>query len=104
MHHYATGTAELVGGEPPLSPETIGRAPSNYDAPVPLIPLDELVKLKTKTAPSAPAIPTVLSAIPSVAPPVATVARQRVVVRLLGGEELELGSFDGKDAALERAR
>jgi hypothetical protein len=105
MHHYATGTADLVGGEPPLSPETIGRAPSSYDAPVPVIPLEELVRLKARAAAPEPVAATIAHTIASAIMPAAVaVARRRVVVRLLGGEEVELGSFDGKDEALEQAR
>src|SRR5687768_4768668 len=36
----------IAAGEPPLSPETIGRAPSNFDAPVPIVAFDELVRRK----------------------------------------------------------
>ncbi len=82
---FATGTAGTVGlvsTEPPLSPETIGRAPSNFDAPVPLIPLEELVGLGKKEP----------------APDV-----RRLVLRLAGGEELELGAYDSKHEAVARA-
>ena len=91
----------IAAGEPPLSPETIGRAPSNYDAPVPLVPFDELVRRKTAakgTTPDAPVSP--------IAPisPIAGVERLRLVVRLLGGEELEVGTFLDRDAASARAK
>lgn len=89
---FATGSARPVGlmsTEPPLSPETIGRAPSNFDPPVPLVPLEELVGLK-KDPPAAQAKPK-----PDV---------RRVVLKLVGGEELELGSYDDQDAAVARAQ
>jgi hypothetical protein len=90
---FATGTAGPVGlasSEPPLSPETIGRAPSNFDPPVPLVSLEELVGLGKRTATPAPAAPTAVL--------------QRLVLRLTGGEELELGAFADKDAAVARAQ
>ena len=37
------------------------------------------------------------------APPVETTAA-RLVVRMLGGEELELGTFDDRDGAIEAAK
>ena len=88
----------IAAGEPPLSPETIGRAPSNYDAPVPLVPFDELVRRKTAaqtTVPDSPIAPIA---------PIAAVERLRLVVRLLSGEEVEVGTFLDKDAAAARAK
>ena len=85
----------IAAGEPPLSPETIGRAPSNFDAPVPLVPFDELVRRKTAAQATVPDSPIA---------PIAAVARLRLVVRLLSGEELEVGTFLDKDAASARAK
>lgn len=80
----------IAAGEPPLSPETIGRAPSNFDAPVPLVPFDELVRRKAE-AHAAPA-------------PIATAERLRVVVRLVDGGEVETGAFVVRDEAVARAK
>jgi hypothetical protein len=91
---FATGTAGpvgLVSTEPPLSPETIGRAPSNFDPPVPLVSLEELVGLDKRPAP-APVEPLAASDV------------RRLVLRLAGGEELELGAYDSKDEAVLRAQ
>jgi hypothetical protein len=93
---FATGTAGpvgLVSTEPPLSPETIGRAPSNFDPPVPLVSLEELVGLDKRQAPAA-----------APAEPEAVAEARRVVLRLAGGEELELGAYDSKDEAVARAQ
>jgi hypothetical protein len=106
MHQFATGTTGhggLPGGEPPLSPETIGRAPSNFDAPVPVIPLEELVRLKAQA--SGRSEPAALAAPVAMLPTVGPLAeRRRIVVRLVGGDEVELAVVDGQDAAVERAR
>lgn len=82
----------IAAGQPPLSPETIGRAPSNFDAPVPLVPFDELVRRKgsTQTVGTAAAI--------------ATTSRLRVVVRLAGADELEVGVYVVRDEAVARAK
>ncbi|HWN22532.1 MAG TPA: hypothetical protein VNP93_11200 [Gaiellaceae bacterium] len=82
----------IAAGEPPLSPETIGRAPSNFDAPVPLVPFDELVRRKTAAQAGVPASP------------IAAIERLRVVVRLLGGDELEVGTYVDEDGATTRAK
>lgn len=102
MHQFASGpgmTVGLAGSDgPPLSPVTVGRAPSFLEAPVPLRP----------TAGHAP-----VAAPPAQEPveepeeeellaPAADV--RRVVVRLLGGEEIELASFEGRDAAIAAAQ
>lgn len=100
MHQFATGTSgsDVLDGGPPLSPETIGRAPSSFDAPVPLIPLEELVRLKAQAAPASLAVP---AAIPVLA---VALERRRVVVRLVGGDEIDLGAWDGQDEAVDQAR
>lgn len=97
MFQAASGSMAvgLVSGDgPPLSPETIGRAPSIFEAPPPIRPLSELVP--TPAAPAAPA--------PVEEVTVPDLDARRLVVRLLGGEEIELGSFDGRDAAVEAAQ
>jgi hypothetical protein len=98
MHQLATGPGALglVGSEPPLSPETIGRAPSSFEAAVPLRSLEELVGL---TAPAETVAPPAEEL-----PPAALVDPRRLVVRLLGGEDVELGVFDGPDTAIARAK
>lgn len=100
MHQLATGSGPLglVGSEPPLSPETIGRAPSGFDAAVPLRSLEELVGLTAPCETEAPP----KDELPPAAMHVAD--RRRVVVRLLGGDDVELGIFDGPDAAVARAK
>ena len=103
MHQLATGPGALglVGSEPPLSPETIGRAPSNFDVAVPLRSLEELVGLKPRTETEAPSVeelpPAALALAPETDP-------RRLIVRLLGGEDVELGVFAGPDAAIARAK
>ena len=80
----------IAAGEPPLSPETVGRAPSNFDAPVPLVPFDELVRRKTEAqAATAPATAT---------------NRLRLVVRLVGGEELEVATYTVHAQAASQAK
>ena len=99
MHQFATGSSAavgLLGGSdgPPVGPETIGRPPSAFEAPpVPLRPF-----------------PTAVAAVPAEAEdehetdelPVAAEVR-RLVVRLLGGDEVEVGTFDERDDAVEAA-
>ena len=94
MHEFASGSAavSLLGGDsgPPVGPVTVGRPPSSFEAPsVPLRPF-----------------PTSVAAVPAETEteelPVAEV--RRLVVRLLGGEEVELGSFDDRGDAMEAAQ
>ena len=104
MHRLATGpraSLGLAGAEPPLSPQTIGRAPSSFEAAVPLRSLEELVGLSSKPdleAPPAEELP------PAALTPVALADPRRLVVRLLAGEDVELGIFDGPEAAIARAK
>lgn len=101
MHQFAMGSSAavgLLGGSsdgPPVGPETIGRPPSGFEAPpVPLRPF-----------------PTAVVAVPAEVEeeaetdelPVAAEVR-RLVVRLLGGEEIELGTFDDRGGAIEAAQ
>ena len=107
MHQFANGSSAAVsllgGGEsgPPVGPETVGRPPSGYDAsPIPLR-----------------AFPTSVTKAPTEIQPEANVEQEdenedvpavaevrRLVVRLLGGDEIELGSFDERDDAMEAAQ
>ena len=97
MYDFASGqsaSASLLGGsEPPLSPEMVGSSPSFLEAPVPLKPIPTVMSTTTLPAP-----PSLVEA-----PPVETAAA-RLVVRMLGGEELELGTFDDRDDAIEAAK
>ena len=92
MHQFASGplgSVSLIGTEPPLSPETVGRAPGSpafLDGPVELKPIPTLPR--SLTVPERPA---------------PDPEARRLVVRLLGGEELELDRFDGRDDAMKAA-
>ncbi len=101
MHQFASGPGMAVGlantDGPPLSPETVGRAPSFLEAPVPLRPIAEPAPVAT-----APAQEPVEEPEEELLAPAAGV--RRIVVRLLGGEEIELASFDGRDAAIAAAQ
>ena len=100
MHQFASGSSAavgLLGGDsgPPVGPETVGRPPSGFEAPaIPLRPFPSAVAV----APAQPAqVPE------TVEMPIAAEVR-RLVVRLLGGEEVELGSFDDRTDAMEAAQ
>jgi hypothetical protein len=130
MYDFANGPTAAVsllgGSEPPLSPATVGRSPSFLEAPIALKPLAAVTS--TTTLPTATSLPAPLPAPPApiaaveplpvalevpaaitpvaLAPlPVAVEATAaRLVVRMLGGEELELGTFDDRDDAIEAAK
>jgi len=100
MHQFANGSSAavgLLGGSdgPPVGPETVGRPPSNFEAPPsPLRPFPTAV------------VPAPVETEPDTGTeelPVAADVR-RLVVRLLGGEELELGCFDDRGDAMEAAQ
>ena len=105
MYQVASGSGMAVGlvgaDGPPLSPETIGRAPSIFEAPVPIRSLSELTGVETPIVP-VPAPAPVVAPVAEAAAPETDV--RRLVVRLLGGEEIELGSFDDREDAVEAAR
>ncbi len=110
MHQFASGSPGPVAGlarsEPPLSPQTIGRAPSFLEAPTPLRsvsgsqqpeqPVEELLEGPVKSPAQ------IAELLPTRAP--VAVEPRRVVVRLVGDEELELGTFRARDEAVERAK
>ena len=109
MHQFASGSTAAVsllgGGDtsgPPVGPDTIGRPPSNYEAPpVPLRPFPTSVLSAVATEPEAVTeqeIEIETEDMPSMA------EVRRLVVRLLGGDEIELGSFDDRDDAMEAAQ
>ncbi|HWL33484.1 MAG TPA: hypothetical protein VNP89_07755 [Gaiellaceae bacterium] len=99
MYEFASGAAApvavgLIGSEdPPLSPEPVGPAPSNFEAPpVPLRSFETILAEHTSTA----------TAVPAAAPE--SVGARRVVLRLLGGEQLELAAYGDRDEAVAAAR
>jgi len=106
MHQFASGSSaavSLLGGDssgPPVGPDTVGRPPSNYEAPpVPLrpFPTSVLSPVATEQEPvTEPGDKT--EDMPSMA------EVRRLVVRLLGGDEIELGSFDDRDDAMDAAQ
>jgi hypothetical protein len=111
MYDFASGpgaSASLLGGsEPPLSPELVGRSPSFLDVPV-MKPVPAVMSTTTLPAPAPlPAPPTPIAGFEPLSvvasPPVETTAA-RLVVRMLGGEELELGTFDDRSAAIDAAK
>ena len=83
----------IAAGEPPLSPETIGRAPSNFDAPVPIVAFEELVRRKAAAQATAAA--------PA---PVESPEGLRLVVRLAGGDELEVATYSVRAEAAAQAK
>ena len=95
MYEFASGAAAapvavgLIGTvDPPLSPEAVGPAPSNFEAPpVPLRSFE-----------------TILAEHKSTAAPVAEDGTRRVVLRLLGGELLELAAYEEREEAVAAAR
>jgi len=100
MHQFASGSSaavSLLGGDsgPPVGPATIGRPPSGFEAPsVPLVPFPTSVALasaETEQEAETEELPLAAGA-------------RRLVVRLLGGEEIELGSFDDRGDAMEAAQ
>ncbi len=104
-----SASASLLGGsEPPLSPEMVGGSPSFLEVPVPLKPIPTVMSTTTLPAPAPiPDPPAPIAAFdpPALveAPPLETTAA-RLVVRMLGGDELELGTFDDRSAAIEAAK
>jgi hypothetical protein len=100
MYEFASGAAApvavgLIGSDdPPLSPEPVGPAPSNFEAPpVPLRSFESILAEHASTA-----APTAPAAAPG---PFGT---RQVVLRLLGGEQLELAAYEDRDEAVAAAR
>jgi len=98
MYEFASGAAApvavgLIGADdPPLSPELVAPAPSNFEAPpVPLRSFESILAERTTIA-----------AVPAPAP--APVETRLVVIRLLGGEQVELAGYEDRDAAVAAAR
>ena len=87
----------LIGSEdPPLSPEPVGQAPSNFEAPP--VPLRSFESILAEHTSAATATATATVSAPE------TVETRRVVLRLLGGEQLELAAYDDRDEAVAAAR
>ena len=100
MHQFASGSSAavgLLGGDsgPPVGPPTIGRPHSGFEAPA--------VALRPFPTAVAPAPVETERVTETEVMPVAAEVR-RLVVRLLGGEEVELGSFDDRGDAMEAAQ
>ena len=100
MYEFASVAAApvavgLIGSEdPPLSPEPIGPAPSNFEAPpVPLRSFESILAEHKSTASATAAVVTS-----------ETAETRRLVLRLLGGEQLELADYDDRDEAVAAAR
>ena len=102
MHQFASGSSAAVGllagdSGPPVGPETIGRPPSGFEAPpAPLRPFPTSVAAVPASAETEQEVETEEL-------PVAAEVR-RLVVRLLGGDEVELGSFDDRGDAIKAAQ
>ncbi len=104
MYEFASGAAApvavgLIGSvDPPLSPEPVGPAPSNFEAPpVPLRSFESILAEHTSAANAA-------ASKPAEEETVETVETRRIVLRLLGGEQLELAGYDDRDEAVAAAR
>ena len=115
MYDFASGpgtSASLLGGsEPPLGPEMVGSSPSFLEAPVPLKPIPPV--MSTMTLPTPAPLPSPPVPLAAVEPPpflvesaAVTVEKTavRLVVRMLGGEELELATFDDRGDAIAAAK
>jgi hypothetical protein len=93
MYEFASGAPApvavgLIGvTDPPLTPEPVPPAPSNFDPPpVPLRSFEAILAERTAAAPAA--APTT----------------RRIVLTLLGGDRLELAAYDDRDLAVAAAR
>ena len=95
MYEFASGPAApvavgLIGAvDPPVTPEAVGPAPSNFEPPP--VPLRSFESILAEHA----------SATATATAPAGT---RRVVLRLLGGEELELAAYAERDEAVAAAR
>ena len=102
VYEFASGVAAPVAvglmgtQDPPLSPEPIAPAPSNFEAPAVPLRSFEAILAEHTSAPRRPSPATV-----SAPEPIET---RRIVLRMLGGEQLELAAYDDRDEAVEAAR
>jgi hypothetical protein len=92
MYEFTSGATAavavgLIGAtDPPLTPEPVAPAPSNFDPPpVPLRSFEAILAERATTAPPAPTI-------------------RRIVLTLLGGDRLELAAYEQRDEAVAAAR
>ena len=91
MYEFASGPAApvavgLIGAtDPPLTPEPIGPAPSNFEAPpIPIRSFEEILAERSAAAETQPT--------------------RRIALTLLGGDRLELASYADRDEAVAAAR
>ena len=106
MYKFASGAAApvalgLIGSQdPPLSPEPIAPPPSNFEPPpVPLRSFEAILAEHASTAVAAESEPATVVA--AVAEPTST---RRIVLTMLGGEQLELAAYGDRDDAVAAAR
>ena len=92
MYEFTSGATApvavgLIGAtDPPLTPEPVAPAPSNFDPPpIPLRSFEAILAERATTAPPAPTI-------------------RRIVLTLLGGDRLELAAYEERDEAVAAAR
>ena len=94
MYEFTSGPSApaavgLIGSaDPPLTPEPVGPAPSNFEAPPTPLRSFETILAEHKSATEVPQAS----------------ETRRVVVRLLGGEQLDLASYENRDEAVAAAR
>src|SRR5688500_9528715 len=107
MHQLASGASVAVGlvgsDGPPLSTETVGRAPSILEAAPVALKSFETILAERNAAEQPQAAETEEPVDPVEDAPMAAEQR-RLVVRLLGGEELELGTYDERADAVAAAQ
>lgn len=106
MYEFASGAAApvavgLIGcDDPPLSPEPVAPSPSNFEAPpVPLRSFESILAERTSAVPVVAPAPA-----PAEVEPVTPVGLRRVVLRLLGGEQVEVAGYADRDEAVAAAR
>lgn len=95
MYEFTSGASApvavgLIGtADPPLTPEPVGPAPSSFEAPPTPLRSFEALLAEHKSA-------TLEEPRPA--------ETRRLVVRLLGGEELDLATYDDREEAVAAAR
>jgi len=113
MHQLANGASVsvgLVGSDgPPLSTETVGRAPSILEpAPVALKSFEVILAERQAAEQVQPAeteeTAETIEKVETVEEAPVAAEQRRLVVRLLGGEEIELGVFDVRADAVAAAQ
>ena len=105
MYEFASGVAAPVAvglmgtQDPPLSPEPVGPAPSNFEPPA--VPLRSFEAILAEHAATVAALPEPTPVVAAVPEPTET---RRIVLTMLGGEQLELAAYDDRDEAVAAAR